>query len=147
MRKNLFSQFKELPTLLQIAIVGGAYYGIYRGIKFLRNRPTVKPLPTGGQGIPATGYDSQGNPVAWSPQNISDQLFSALDGLFTPPHIKLAAVNRLYQLPTPDMLTAVYNDFNSRYGDGDTLTQWIKDELPFPGQSEAISKLQSAGLQ
>lgn len=146
MKTDISSQFTKLPSLLQIAIIGGAAFAVYKGIKMIRKIPTMKPLPTAGQGIPATGYDSTGNPIPWSPKLISDELFSALDGLFTPPHIKLAAVSKLVQLPTPDMLTALYNDFNSRYGDGDTLTQWIKDELPFPGQPEAINKLQSIGL-
>ena len=148
MKNKLFDTFNKLPIVAQIAIVGFAGYGIYRGIKFLsKPRPQTYPLPAGGAGIPAVGYDQSGSPVAWNPKPLADELFSAFDGLFTPIHIKSAAVVKLLNLPTPDMLTAVYNTFNQIHGDGETLTEWIRSETPFPGQSDAVNRLISQGLQ
>lgn len=140
-------QWKELPTPAKIGIYAVGAFFLYKIVKNIKNRPTIAPLPTGGSGIPAVGYDQSGSPVPWNPKPLADELFAAFDGLFTPLHIKSAAVVKLLNLPTPDMLTAVYNTFNQLHGDGDTLTEWIRSETPFPGQSDAIAKLTSINLQ
>ena len=150
MKKNLFSKFQELPTLLQIAIIGGAYYGIYRGIKFIRNRPQQYQLPAGGAGIPITGYTPTGQPIQWNPEPLVDELHDVMDGLFTPTGTKDIAWTKLAQLPSNDMVVAVYNRFNSKWGDGDTLTQWIRDEY-WTGvvetvKHDALNRLTSLGL-
>ena len=115
-----------------------------------RNKPAPIPLPAGGAGIPTTGYNAQGQPIAWSPQPLSNELYSAMNGLGTFSGTKDEAWSKLAQLPTPDMVTAVYNDFNNRYGNGETLTQWIRNEVYYDyltGVRDAtLAKLALLGL-
>ena len=59
-------QWKELPTPAKIGIYAVGAYFLYKIVKNIKNRPTIAPLPTGGSGIPAVGYDQSGSPVPWS---------------------------------------------------------------------------------
>jgi len=112
--------------------------------------PPVFPLPTGGGGMPVVSYNPQGNPTFWNPAPLSAELFNVMDGLFTFSGTKNDVFLKFAQLPTNDMAVAVYNHFNQNYGDGETLTQWIKDEywVDFlaEGKSLALAKLQALGL-
>jgi len=150
MKNKLLKGFNNLPTLAQLAILGAAGYVVYRGIKWIRNRPTTYNLPTGGEGIPVTGYTQTGQPIAWSPEPLVDELHDVMSGLFTLSGTKDAAWSKLIQLPSPDMLTATYNRFNTKWGDGNTLTQWLRDEYYYDFttgvRDQAIQKLESAGL-
>jgi len=144
---KILKAVEKLPLPVQLLLLAGAGFGIYKGIKYIMKRtPVIKPLPTGGAGIPAVGFDQSGKPVAWSAEPLAAQLFAAFDGITSLPTTKSAAALALVQLPTKDMLTAVYNTFNQKYGDGDTLTQWIEDEWLFAGQTQALTKLRGAGL-
>jgi len=101
----------------------------YKGIKKLLEKPPTVPLPTGGQGLPVTGYDPSGNPQIWSPRPLSQELYDTMSGLnWTGSDDNEQAWLKLLNLPTNDMVVSVYNDFNSQFGGGDTLTQWIRDE-------------------
>lgn len=69
-------------------------------------------------------------PSGWRPEPLADELHDAMSGLFTLSGTKTKAWEKLYTLPTNDMVRAVYNAFNTKYfGEGKgTLTQWIRDE-------------------
>ena len=148
--KKITDTFNRLPMVAQIAIVGAVGFGIWKGIKWLRNRPTTYNLPQGGSGIPVTGYTPTGQPIAWNPEPLVDELHDVMSGLFTLTGSKDAAWQKLINLPSNDMLTATYNRFNTKWGDGNTLTQWIRDENYydyFTGvKDQAINRLTSAGL-
>ena len=145
---KLIDKFTKLPLSIQIAILGAGAFGAYKLVKFItQQQPVTKPLPTGGAGIPATGFDSSGKPIAWDPEPLAASLFNVLDGAsFVVNPAKSGAMVQLVSLPTDDMIVAVYNTFNVKYGDGETLTQWIADEWTFPGQSQALTKLRGLGL-
>ena len=51
-----------------------------------------------------------------------------MGGLFTLTGTKDDAWLQVANIPTNDMLTSLYNYFNSKFGNGKTLTQWINDE-------------------
>lgn len=151
MKNKLLDTFNKLPIVAQIAIVGFAGYGIYRGIKYLsKPRPQQYPLPAGGAGIPTVGYTPTGQPITWNPEPLVDELHDVMDGLFTFSGTKDATWLKLAQLPSNDMVTAVYNRFNQKWGDGDTLTQWIRDEywtdVAGNGKQSALDRLTSLGL-
>jgi hypothetical protein len=81
---------------------------------------------------------------------LAAKLFDVMDGLFTASGTKDAAFLQFGQLPTNDMVTAVYNEFNTQYGEGETLTQWINDEywtdIGGDGKTLALQRLTSIGL-
>jgi hypothetical protein len=145
---KLLKKVEQLPLPVQIALLAGAGFALYKGLNYILKRaPVIAPLPTGGAGIPATGFDAQGQPVAWSPEPLAASLYNELSGpsLVISPS-KTAVMIQLVSLPTADMIAAVYNTFNIKYGDGETLTQWIADEWTFPGQAQALTKLRGLGL-
>jgi hypothetical protein len=148
------NSLKDLPITAKIGLVVGAgllgfyiFKKIQKGTAML---PPVFPLPTGGGGMPIVSYNPSGQPTYWNPAPISTELFNVMDGLFTLSDEKSAAFLRLAELPTPDMVVAVYNHFNTNYGEGETLTQWINDEYYYDwttdGKSLALAKLSSLGL-
>lgn len=145
--------WNELPTIAKVAIIGGVGIGLYfltkRIIKNL-NKPPVFDLPQGGGGIPVVSYTPTGQPIQWNPQPLAAELFDVMDGLFTLSGTKDATWLKLAQLPSNDMVVAVYNTFNQTYGNGDTLTQWINDEywtdFAGDGKSLALQRLSSIGL-
>jgi len=148
------SSLKDLPITAKIGLfVGAGILGfiIYKKIKKKMNvLPQTFPLPTGGGGMPVVSYNPQGQPTFWNPEPLAKELFDVMDGLFTLSSTKDVKLYEFANLPTPDMATAVYNQFNKNYGDGETLTQWINDEWFTPAGSEAknlaLAKLQSLGL-
>lgn len=151
MKKN--NLWETLPAVAKIAIIGGAGIALFfisrRIIKNFKKPPKFD-LPQGGGGIPVVTYTPTGQPVQWNPQPLAAELFNVMDGLFTLSGTKDAAWLKLAQLPSNDMVVAVYNEFNSQYGNGDTLTQWINDEywtdVGGDGKSLALQRLSSIGL-
>lgn len=125
--KKFFNWFERQHPIAQVGMIAGAGYGVTQLVKAFKSAPAVQ-LPAGGAGLPVTGYNAQGQAIAWDPRPLSDELYSAMSGLGTFSGTKDEAWSKLANLPTPDMVTAVYNDFNARHGDGSTLTQWIRDE-------------------
>ena len=148
------SSLKDLPITAKIGIVVGTGilgFIIYKKIKKKTAMlPPVFELPTGGGGMPVVSYNTQGEPTFWNPAPLSAELFDVMDGLFTLDGTKSSVFLKFAQLPTPDMAVAVYNHFNTNYGEGETLTQWINDEYYYnyfgTGKSLALAKLQSLGL-
>ena len=148
------SSLKDLPITAKIGLfVGAGILGfiIYKKIKKKMNvLPQTFPLPTGGGGMPVVSYNPQGQPTFWNPEPLAKELFDVMDGLFTLEGTKSAVFLKFAELPTPDMATAVYNQFNKNYGGGETLTQWINDELNYNWLSNekdlALAKLTALGL-
>ena len=148
------SSLKDLPITAKIGIVVGVGvlgFFVYKKFKKkLAMLPPVFPLPTGGGGMPIVSYNPTGEPTYWNPAPLSAELFDVMDGLFTLSGTKNDLFLKFAQLPTNDMVVAVYNHFNQNYGDGETLTQWINDEYYYSyledGKSLALAKLQSLGL-
>ena len=148
------SALKNLPVTAKIGIavgVGVLGFFLYKKIKKkLAMLPPVFPLPTGGGGMPVVSYNPQGEPTFWNPAPLSNELFNVMDGLFTLSGTKNDVFLKFAQLPTNDMAVAVYNNFNQNFGGGETLTQWINDELWTDvggnGKDLALQRLSSIGL-
>jgi hypothetical protein len=89
----------------------------------------------------------------FNPNILAEELFKAMDGLFTLSGTKDSAWRKLYELGTDNMVIAVYNAFNSKYGfkGKGSLTQWIKDETYYDYLSgirgKALARLQNLRLQ
>ena len=148
------NSLKDLPITAKIGLfVGAGILGfiIYKKVKKKLNvLPQTFPLPTGGGGMPVVSYNTQGEPTFWNPEPLAKELFDIMDGLFTLTGTKDTIFLKFANLPTPDMATAVYNQFNKNYGEGETLTQWINDEYYYDylgdGKKLALAKLQALGL-
>ena len=147
-KKTIRDQFNELPLGLQIGIVSVLGYAGYR----LYKRLTVQTytLPQGGAGLPVVGYTQGGQPQLWNPEPLVDELHNVMDGLFTLSGTKDAAWKKLLELPSNDMVTAVYNRFNVKHGAGETLTAWIRQENYYDvlsGVKDAVlNRLATIGL-
>ncbi len=96
-----------------------AVYIIYRIGKKQGDAPVVK-YPHNGEDIPPS----------WSPEPLADELHDVMGGLFTLTGTKDTAWTKLKDLPTDEMVIAVYSAFNQKYykEQKGSLTQWIKDE-------------------
>jgi hypothetical protein len=148
------NSLKDLPITAKIGLVVGAGilgFIIYKKIKKKTAMlPPVFELPTGGGGMPVVSYNPQGQPTFWNPAPLSAELFDVMDGLFTGEGTKSAVFLKFAELPTNDMAVAVYNHFNTNFGEGETLTQWINDEWNYNWLSSekdlALAKLKSLGL-
>ena len=148
---NIISKtWNSTPTIGKIAIVGVGSLLLYKGAKKFLNSPYRVPLPQGGTGIPVTGYTPTGQPIAWSPEGLALELYNAMDGLFTTAETKSNAWDKLTNLPSNDMVVALYNYFNQKYGNGDSLTKWINDEYYSSffdnSKQDALKRLQSLNL-
>lgn len=89
----------------------------------------------------------------FNPNTLAEQLYQAMSGLFTLSGTKDAAWRKLYELGTDNMVIAVYNAFNTKYGSKGkgSLTQWIKDETYYDYltgvRGKALTRLQNLRLQ
>jgi hypothetical protein len=130
--------------ILPVIVIGVIVYIIWKKGK------------TAGQTIiPDVPY-IQDQPVITSnfnPNILAEELFKAMDGLFTLSGTKDAAWRKLYELGTDNMVIAVYNAFNKKYGfkGKGSLTQWIKDETYYDFLSgvrnKTLTRLQNLRLQ
>jgi len=140
----------DLPPLVKGAILLGGGFIVYRGIKKIINQPKPIVLPQGGAGLPVVGNTPTGAPVFWNPATLSKDLYNVMSGLFTLSGTKDQVWTKLAELPSGDMVTAVYNHFNTNYGEGETLTDWIKSELWYDitgsGKDMALARLASLNL-
>lgn len=108
--------FISIGVLIFLVVLG---YIFYRKGKKSANGPEVN-FEAGTTQIPA----------GWNPVTLADELFDSMYGLFSLSTTKSEAWKKLYDLPTNDMVRAVYSAFNQKYfnkGSG-TLTQWVRDE-------------------
>ncbi|ADY51446.1 hypothetical protein Pedsa_0874 [Pseudopedobacter saltans DSM 12145] len=126
---------KEYKALLIVAILtlGILVFVYYKGKK------------SGAVNIPDAPYihGSEGIPTGFNPNVLADILHSAMSGLFTLSGNKDKAWRQLLELSTDDMVIAVYNAFNSKYGkEGKgSLTQWINDEYYYDFTSGIKTKV------
>lgn len=140
--KNFWNKHSEIIIILIIILIVVMtiwFLGKRRG-KQTAEGPQVD-YPEGGEEIPAN----------WSPVPLADELKDVMKGwAFT--GTKDATWIKLRDLPTDEMVIAVYNAFNQKYfslGYG-TLTQWIRDEWYydyFTGVKDAVlARLQNLNL-
>jgi hypothetical protein len=97
--------------------------------------PIQAPLPNSGSGIP----------MGWEPGGLAKRLFDEMDG------VNFLYDNDLYlefaNLPTEDMVVAVYNTFNSLYGEGETLYEWMDGESSYGnGKDLAMARMKNLNL-
>ena len=89
----------------------------------------------------------------FNPNTLADELFSVMDGYFTLTGTKDMAFRKLYELGTDNMVIAVYNAFNAKYGQKGkgSLTQWISDEVYYDFLTgmkfKALNRLKTLRLQ
>jgi hypothetical protein len=108
----------------------------------------AKKLPNNGNGIPA----------GWTPTALSDELWKRLKTYdwyeyfggvnASSDDARIPVMARLMDL-TNDQITAVYNDYNARYGNKDgktSLTAKIADENFLPSKDVVVIRLNSLGL-
>lgn len=130
--------------ILPIIVVGIIVYIIYR-----------KGKKAGQTIIPDVPYlqDQPAITANFNPNTLAEELFNAMDGPFTLSGTKDTAWRKLYELGTDNMVIAVYNAFNKKYGDkgNGSLTQWIKDETFYDYLSgmknKVLTRLQNLRLQ
>lgn len=97
-------------------------------------------------------HGKQGIPTGFNPNILADKLYEVMSGMFTMSGHKDAAWSQLLNLQTDDMIIAVYNCFNDKYGSKGkgTLTQWIDDEYYYDFVSgikkKTVTKLKSLRL-
>ena len=130
--------------ILPVIIVALIIYLIWRngkkaGLTVIPDVPYIK-----DQEIIQSGFN---------PNILADELFKAMDGLLTASGTKDEAWRKLYELPTDNMVIAVYNAFNQKYGTKGkgSLTQWIEDESWYDYltgmKSKVLKRLQNLRLQ
>ena len=114
MYKNIYL-WLGIGALIIIAIVVVSYYWGKSKVK-----PVQANYPDGGTGIPA----------GWKPEILANKLHEAMSGLGTFTGTKDNVWSEMYQLPTNDMFTAVYNVFNQLFvkENNGTLREWISNE-------------------
>lgn len=149
--KILKDTWQALPPVGKIIVVAGGAFLTYRVGKKLLNKPARANMPQGGAGLPVVSYTPQGTAVYWNPAPLAAELFKVMDGLFTASGTKDDTFLKLAQLPSDDMVTAVYNYFNTKYGDGKSLTDWINSEwwtnITGSGKEEALNRLNTLQLK
>lgn len=131
-RSKAFQWFVVVTFILLLV------YLIYRKGQKSGGFQAPKALPNSGSGIP------QG----WTPTAISDKLWNSLGTIFWSWTERNAIIDVLLTL-TPDQLTAVYNDYNYRYGKDDnnkSLTSTIKGEFFLLKQGQILERLRTYGL-
>jgi hypothetical protein len=97
-------------------------------------------------------HGSEGIPKGFNPNILADEIYTVMNGLFTLTGTKDKTFSKVLGLQTDDMIIAVYNAFNDKYGkEGKgTLTQWVNDEVYYDFTSgikkQLINKLNSLRL-
>ncbi len=125
-----------IAALLIIAVIWGIYHFIYNAGKAAANGPQAE-YPNGGKDIPAN----------WDASVLAKQLHDAMAGV-TWTSTDAKAWVALTNLPTQEMILAVYNVFGQLYfpeGKGD-LVQWINDEDTLPDYLGGNSNEKQAAL-
>lgn len=79
-------------------------------------------------------------PQGWSPDNISQRLFDALDGLFTSPTVKMKLLDE-FNVLNDNQIIAVYNHFKNKFWseNQETLTQAINAEWIIRGSAGDVA--------
>ena len=111
----------------------------YLGLRKLFAPSIRPPRITAGRGA--------GIPVGWSPFPLAAQLHTEMEGVNWGGFDHKSWIT-LSELPTDDMVVAVYKAFNQQYfneGAG-TLTKWIMDEAGQTYRQVALNRLRSLQL-
>jgi hypothetical protein len=138
MQYNKTYLYISISVLLFLVVLGWYFY---RQGKKGAQGPKVY-IPQGTNSIP----------MGWNAVALADELKDVMTGLFTMSGTKDKAWRKLAELPTDDMVKAVYSAFNQKYfADGKgTLTQWIRDEKYYDYLSGirnlALTRLAQLGL-
>ncbi len=138
-RTAIGTLFNRSPVFTTV-IIGGVGLLAFLGLRKLF-RPGIPPRPRIVAGT-ATGL-----PEGWSPYPLATKLKTEMTGLsLTYP----GSWKTLANLPTDDMVIAVYNAFNEQYfnlGDG-TLVEWIMAEWQWAGttKQQVLARLSSLQL-
>lgn len=137
-RSKSFQWFLVVLSILIIVIL------IYR--KGRKDSGFQKPadLPNGGSGLPS----------GWDYKALVDRLWDNLDPVYWYWLIDLTQDERVGLMETlmslsDDQLTAVYNDYNYRYGNKDgkkSLTKKISEEYFLSNKDAILSRLRKLGL-
>ncbi|MBC8051878.1 MAG: hypothetical protein H7Y13_02320 [Sphingobacteriaceae bacterium] len=97
-------------------------------------------------------HGKEGLPKGFNPNILADKLYEVMSGFFTMSGYKDEAWKQLIDLSTDDMVIAVYNAFNDKYGNKGkgSLTQWISDEYYYDFvtnyKNKAVNRLKSLRL-
>lgn len=67
-------------------------------------------------------------PGSWDPMPLVEELYHTMDGFNFFVTEEEQAWLKLAQLASDDMVRLVYNNYNAKYGDGESLTQVILSE-------------------
>ncbi|MCH7850942.1 MAG: hypothetical protein IH845_04840 [Nanoarchaeota archaeon] len=139
-RKTVIGTLFVRNPIFAVVLIGGTGFLAYLGLrKLFRPGGPRAPQITGGRGA--------GVPAGWSPYPLASKLKTEMTGLslFYP-----GSWRTLAELPTDDMVIAVYKAFNEQYfnlGDG-TLTEWIMAEWQWAGttKQQVLTRLRSLQL-
>ncbi|MBK0383531.1 hypothetical protein I5M32_11240 [Pedobacter sp. SD-b] len=125
-------QKNKTMVIIGILVIAIAIYFYFKGKKDGKITIADAPYINGKDAIPK----------GFNPNILADKLYDVMDGFFTASGTKDAAWLELYQLATDDMVVAVYNAFNEKYGikRNGSLTQWIRDEKYFDPLSGVKTK-------
>jgi len=133
----------KMPIVLLIIAAGVGVWLYLRGKKDGKAYIPDAPYLKGTVAIPA-GYN---------PNILADELFAAMNDILVLSTTKEIAWNKLLTLPNDDMIIAVYNAFNKKYGPKGkgSLTAWINDEVVYNWGSsvkaKTVAKLRSLNLK
>lgn len=130
---------KKNPLVGAGLLVGAGFVGYFVLKKLFAPRGSRRPKITAGT--------AKGLPVGWSPYPLALQLKNEMTGLQWGIAQRKSWVT-LAELPTDDMVIAVYEAFNEQYfnlGEG-TLTDWIRDETGGMDKQLVLNRLVSLQL-
>jgi hypothetical protein len=86
--------------------------------------------------VPPKGTGTRPN---FDPSPISARIYNCMKGVNFFPCSD--SYQEILNLPYDDEEVAVYNHFNKNFGNGETLSQWIEDEMTDYGTTAAKNKL------
>jgi hypothetical protein len=95
--------------------------------------------------------DEDGNTITdWNPMPLATELYDVMSGILDPTYDKEVAWAKLANLDSDKKVEIVYNVFNTEYGAGQTLTQWITGEygnlFHESNRDDALKRLTDLGL-
>lgn len=130
--------FKKSPLVATGLVVGVGVLAFF-GLRKLFAPSVRPPQIRGGKG--------RGIPQGWSPYPLAARLKNDMTGINWR-GLEPRSWIVLIELPTDDMVIAVYEAFNEQYfneGEG-TLTEWIRNEMGGANKQLALTRLTSLQL-
>ena len=138
-RTTIGTLFARNP-IFTVVLVGGAGFLGYLALRRFFRPSAPRPLIIGGK--------ASGLPAGWSPYPLATRLKNEMTGISLGTYPSSWRI--LLELPTDEMVIAVYKAFNQQYfklGKG-TLTEWIKAEWQLVGTTKerVLARLRSLQL-